>query len=102
MNEVLIREGSKALEPILNNVVLHFVDIIKSNNSTKTALAQIDSDMKIAISKIESKGILARDIISNLSKIMQSQLDNSSLSYDQKAALMEKFTSTMLDAMDRI
>lgn len=102
MNEVLIREGSKALEPILNNVVSHFVDIIKSNNSTKTALAQIDSDMKIAISKIESKGILARDIISNLSKIMQSQLDNSSLSYDQKAALMEKFTSTMLDAMDRI
>lgn len=88
-------------EPILNNMVSSYIEFVKNNNSTKVALAKIDSEMQIAISKIQEKANRAGEIVQVCSDMMQKTLINTSLTFEQQTALIDKFTTTMLDTLDK-
>ena len=102
MNEVALRAVTKSLEPSINNLVSSFIKIVENNNSTKVALAKIDSDMKIADSSIQLKADNVGGIIQVCSNMMQNSLNNSSLTFEQQTALIDKFTTTMLDALGKL
>ena len=102
MNEVALRAVTKSLEPSINNLVSSFIKIVENNNSTKVALAKIDSDMKIAVSSIPLKADNVGGIIQVCSNMMQNSLNNSSLTFEQQTALIDKFTTTMLDALGKL
>lgn len=101
MNELALNAVSKTLEPTVNNLVSSYIKIVENNNSTKVALAKIDSDMQIAISKIQNKAGSVGGVIQVCSNMMQNGLNNSSLTFEQKTALIDKFTTAMLDALDK-
>lgn len=92
----------KSVEPIINKLVLSFVEIVKANNSTKIALTKIDSEMQIAIKKIDQKAGNASNIINVCSESINKVLDDTSLSFDAKTSFISKFTDTMLQTLDRM
>lgn len=102
MNELALSSITNLIEPSINNLVLTFIKIVENNNSTKIALEKIDSDMRIAISKIQGKSNAAASIIQACSNIMQKKLNDSSLPFEQQTALIDKFTKTMLDTLDKL
>lgn len=102
MSEIALVVGVvKAIEPAINGLVNTYVSVVQSNNSTKVALRKIDAEMREAIANIREKGNVASNIIDVCSVSIQNFLNQTSLSSDQKFALIEKFTSTMLATLDR-
>lgn len=102
MSEIALVVGvAKAIEPAINGLVNTYVSVVQSNNSTKVALRKIDAEMREAIANIREKGNIASGIIDVCSVSIQNSLNQTSLSSGQKLAFIEKFTSTMLDTLDR-
>ncbi len=101
MEEASLSLITKTFEPAINNLVSSFIKIVKNNNSTKVALAKIDADMNTVISQIKNKGEIAGSIIQVCSDKMRDALNMSSLTFEQKTALIDKFTTAMLDTLDK-
>lgn len=101
MKELALREVTEAFEPAVNNLVSSFIHIVENNNSTKIALQKIDADMKRAISEIQKKGDGIENTIQACSDMMKNVLNNSSLTFEQQAAFVDKFTTAMLNALDK-
>lgn len=89
------------IDNTLGKLASTFVACVQVSKSTKVALAKIDADMRQAIAQMQSKGSLAQGIIDTLSSSMQNALNQTSLSFEQKSAFIDKFTSAMLDTLDR-
>ena len=97
--------GLEIMGPVIDNslgkLASTFVTAYQVSKSTKVALAKIDADMRQAIAQIQLKGSLAQGMIDTLSSSMQNALNQTSLSFEQKSAFIDKFTSVMLDTLDR-
>lgn len=97
--------GLEIMGPVIDNTLgklaSAFVACVQVSKSTEVALTKIDADMRQAIAQIQTKGSLAQGIIDTLSSSMQNALNQTSLSFEQKSAFIDKFTSAMLDTLDR-
>jgi len=88
---------SKTATPVLGDIISSCVSIIKSNNDTKIALAQIDSDLHKELKKLDNQFIKQMKIIEKVSSMIDQELSKTDISNEVKLLFIDKFINALLD-----
>ena len=87
----------KPATPVLGDIISSCVSIIKSNNGTKIALAQIDSDLHKELKKLDNQFIKQMKIIEEVSSMIDQELSKTDISNEVKLLFIDKFINALLD-----
>ena len=88
---------SKTATPVLDDIISSCVSIIKSNNDTKIALAQIDSDLHKELKKLDNQFIKQMEIIEKFSSMIDQELSKTDISNEVKLLFIDRFINALLD-----
>lgn len=88
---------SKTATPVLGDIISSCVSIIKSNNGTKIALAQIDSDLHKELKKLDNQFIKQMEIIEKFSSMIDQELSKTDISNEVKLLFIDRFINALLD-----
>ena len=86
----------------ISSLVNGYVEIAKSNNSTKVALAKIDADLTKALAQIRTKGDNMGKMIELSGIVLKAELEKTSLSEEYRSELFNKWVSRCFDSIDRM
>ena len=88
---------SKTATPVLGDIISSCVSIIKSNNDTKIALAQIDTVLHLELKKLDNKFKEHMASIETFSLALDKILSKTDMSNEVKLLFIDKFINALLD-----
>ena len=104
-NDVALSAARALGGPVANaisSLVNGYVEVVKSSNSTKEALAKIDSDLTKALEQIRKKSDNMGKMIELSGAMLKAQLEQTSLSEENRTELFNSWVSRCFDSIDKM